>query len=226
MKPWIILDTTQIPGNSGTLRLMQRGAEFSISLDQGVLMSSRARGSEEALARLSLAKIVRGRPRILIGGLGMGFTLRAALDLLGANAEIIVAELVPSVVRWCRGVLAELSGGSVADARVTIREDDVGRVIRSERLRYDAILLDVDNGPDGLTREANDGLYSLDGLRAAWSALRPGGVLAVWSAAPDAVFPQRLRKIGFGVEELAVRAHGNRGARNVIWVAMRPAQRI
>jgi spermidine synthase len=223
MKPWTLLDTTQIPGTAGTLRLLQRGDEFSINLDQGVLMSSRVRGSEEALARLGCARIGgRERPRILIGGLGMGFTLRAALALVGANAEIVVVELVPAVVRWGRGVLAELSGNSLADARVTIREGDVRRVIRAEPSAYDAILLDVDNGPEGLTREANDGLYNLDGLRAGWSALRPGGVLAVWSVAPDDVFSQRLRKIGFAVEEVAVRANGKRGARHLIWVAMRP----
>ena len=151
-----------------------------------------------------------------------GFTLRAALGLLSAKAEVVVAELVPAVVSWGRGPLAELSGNSLTDARVTIREGDVGRLIRSESSPDDAILLDVDNGPQGLTLNANDGLYDLDGLRAAWAALRPGGVLAVWSAAPDAAFVRRLRKIGYCVDEVAVRANGKRGARHVIWVAVRP----
>jgi spermidine synthase len=223
MKQWTLLDTAQIPNDGRELRLLQRGAEFSIKLDNGELMSSRVRGSEEALARLGCAKIeARERPRVLIGGLGMGFTLRATLGLLGAEAEVVVAELVPAVVSWGRGPLAELFGNSLTDARVTIREGDVGRLIRSESSAYDAILLDVDNGPEGLTRNANDVLYDLDGLRAAWTALRPGGVLAVWSAAPDAAFARRLRKIGYCVNEVAVRANGKRGARHVIWVAVRP----
>ena len=132
--------------------MLQRGAEFSIKLDNSELMSSRVRGSEEALARLGCAKIeARERPRVLIGGLGMGFTLRAALGLLGAKAEVVVAELVPAVVSWGRGPLAELFGNSLTDARVTIHEGDVGRLIRSASSAYDAILLDVDNGPEGLT---------------------------------------------------------------------------
>jgi spermidine synthase len=222
MKLWTLVDAAQIPGGGGDLRLLQRGSEFSIKLGQGELMNSRVRGSEEALARLGCAKIeTRERARVLIGGLGMGFTLRAALAQLGAEAEVVVAELVPAVVLWGRGPLAALSGDSLADARVTIHEGDVGRLIRAKPAAYDAILLDVDNGPDGLTRQANDGLYDLGGLRAAWAALRPGGVLAVWSAAPDAAFAQRLRKIGFSVEEVAVRANGKRGARHVIWVAER-----
>jgi spermidine synthase len=223
MKQWTLLDTAQIPNDGRELRLLQRGAEFSIKLDYGVLMSSRVRGSEEALASLGCAKIEsRERPRVLIGGLGMGFTLRAALGLLGAKAEVVVAELVPAVVSWGRGPLAELSGNSLTDPRVTIREGDVGQLIRSESSAYDAILLDVDNGPEGLTCNTNDGLYDLAGLHAAWTALRPGGVLAVWSAAPDAAFVRRLRKTGYCVDEVAVRANGKRGARHVIWVAMRP----
>lgn len=227
MKLWTLVDIAQIPNDGRELRLLRRGAEFSIKLDNGVLMSSRFRGSEEELARLGCAKIeAHERPRVLIGGLGMGFTLRAALGLLGAKAEVVVAELVPAVVSWGRGPLAELSGNSLTDARVTIREGDVGRLIRSESSTYDAILLDVDNGPEGLTHSANDGLYDLAGLRAAWTALRPGGVLAVWSAAPDAAFVRRLRRTGYSVDEVAVRANGKRGARHVIWVAERPDRRL
>jgi spermidine synthase len=222
MKLWTLLDTARIPGSEGEVRLLQRGSEFSIRLDHGMLMSSRKSGSEEALARLGCAKIAaRDRPRILIGGLGMGFTLRAALDLLPPCAEVTVAELMPAVVSWGRGVLAQFSGNALADARVRIHEGDVGRMIRAEPSSYDAILLDVDNGPDGLTHESNDRLYDLDGLRAAWKALRPRGALAVWSASPDAAFVHRLRKVGFGVEEVAVRANGKRGERHLIWVAER-----
>lgn len=220
MIPWSLLDTAQIPGGGGELRLMRRGAEFSIMLGDAELMNSRLSGSEEALVTLSCARIrARERPRILIGGLGMGFTLRAALAVLGAGARIIVAELAPAVLAWARGPMAAVFHNSLTDPRVSIQESDVGRLIRSSRSTYDAILLDVDNGPEGLTRKANDRLYNMEGLRAARAALRPGGVLAVWSSGPDRNFTQRLRKIGFGVDEVRVRANGARGARRVIWIA-------
>ncbi|HEX7789644.1 MAG TPA: hypothetical protein VF523_06530 [Burkholderiales bacterium] len=223
MIPWTLLDTAQIPGG-GELRLMRRGAEFSIKLGQNELMNSRLSGSEQALATLACRRIqTRERPRMLIGGLGMGFTLRAALAVLGPKAEIVVAELVPSVVAWARGAMAEMFAGSLTDPRVTIREEDVSQLIRSAREAYDTILLDVDNGPEGLTRESNDALYDLKGLTAARVALRPGGVLAVWSSGPDPRFTQRLRKAGFDVNEVPVRANGPRGgARHVIWIAVRP----
>jgi spermidine synthase len=221
--PWTLLDTAQIPGGADKLRLMRRGAEFSIMLDDIELMNSRVGGSEEALAKLSCGRIsAHGAPRILIGGLGMGFTLRAALALLGEKAQLVVAELVPQVVAWARGPLAEVFGASLADPRVSIQETDVGRLIRSAHSTYDAILLDVDNGPEGLTRDANDALYDMPGLRAARAALRPGGVLAVWSSSPDRDFSQRLARAGMRVEEFRVRAHGARGARHVIWIATRP----
>jgi spermidine synthase len=162
------------------------------------------------------------RPRILIGGLGMGFTLRAALCAIGAEARIVVAELVPAVVAWNRGWLAGVSDHSVADARVSIREEDVSTLIRSDRSAYDAILLDVDNGPEALTRKANDRLYDLAGLDAAYAALRPRGLLAAWSAGPDSNFARRLRKTGFEVNEVRVRARVTRGgARQIIWIAAR-----
>jgi spermidine synthase len=221
--PWTLLDTAQIP-DGGELRLMRRGTEFSIKLGQNELMNSRLSGSEEALATLACRRIqARDKPRMLIGGLGMGFTLRAALAVLGSKAEVVVAELVPSVVAWARGEMAEMFGESLTDPRVTIREEDVSRIIRSARAAYDTILLDVDNGPEGLTRESNDALYDLKGLTAARVALRPGGVLAVWSSGPDPRFTQRLRKAGFDVNEVPVRANGPRGgARHVIWIAVRP----
>lgn len=223
MIPWTLLDTAQIPGG-GELRLMRRGTEFSIKLGQNELMNSRLSGSEQALATLACRRIqTRERPRMLIGGLGMGFTLRAALAVLGPKAEIVVAELVPSVVAWARGEMAEMFGDSLTDSRVTIREEDVSQIIQSARAAYDTILLDVDNGPEGLTRESNDALYDLKGLTAARVALRPGGVLAVWSSGPDPRFTQRLRKAGFDVNEVPVRANGPRGgARHVIWTAVRP----
>jgi spermidine synthase len=165
----------------------------------------------------------RPAPRFLIGGLGMGFTLRAALDRLGSDAAVTVAELVPAVVAWARGPMAAVFAGSLEDPRVDIVEDDVAVLIWAGRSNWDAILLDVDNGPDGLTRKGNDRLYSPNGLAAAKAALRPGGVLAIWSAAPDRAFTRRLEDAGFEVEEVAVRARGNqRGARHIIWFATRP----
>ena len=223
MIPWSLIDTAQIPGGAETLRLKRRGAEFSIMLGDNELMNSRLSGSEQALATLSCERI-RGRsdPRILIGGLGMGFTLRAALAVLDPKAAVVVAELVPAVVAWARGPMADVHGASLVDPRVKIQVEDVGRLIRDARASYDAILLDVDNGPDGLTRQANDGLYNKAGLSAAREALRPGGVLAVWSSGPDQGFTENLRKAGFGVEEIKARANGKRGgARHVIWIATR-----
>jgi spermidine synthase len=222
MIPWSHLDTAQVPGG-GKLRLMRRGAEFSIKLGSNELMNSRLSATEQALATIACEKIrTRARPKILIGGLGMGFTLRAALVVLGKQAQIIVAELVPAVVAWARGPIAKLFGDSLTDPRVRIRETDVGDLIRAARSEYDAILLDVDNGPEGMTREANDGLYDLDGLAAAYMALHPGGVLAVWSSAPDAKFTARLRKTGFDVVGNPVRAKGPQGgAQHFIWTATR-----
>jgi spermidine synthase len=222
MIPWSVVDSAQVPGG-GELRLKRRGDEFSIMLGQNELMNSRLSGSEEALATIACGRVGnRKGPRILIGGLGMGFTLRAALAALGPAARIIVAELVPAVVAWARGPMAEVFGQSLSDPRVSIREADVGQLIRSEVSAYDAILLDVDNGPEGLTRKANDALYDLKGLSAARAALRPGGILAVCSSGPNPKFSWRLGKAGFGIEEVRARANGSRGgARHVIWIATR-----
>lgn len=220
MIPWIVLDTAKIPGG-GELRLKQRGSEFSIMLGTNELMNSRLSGSEEALAKLSCERIAgRGKPKILIGGLGMGFTLRAALALLGKDARIVVAELVPEVIAWARGPMAELFAGCLDDRRVEVVESDVGRLIRDGKGTYDAILLDVDNGPEGLSRDANDSLYNYPGLHAAKTALKPGGVLTVWSQGPDRAFTRRLHESGFVVDEVKVRASTRGGgARHVIWVA-------
>lgn len=224
MIPWQRLDSAHIPGG-GELRLMRRGPEFAIKLGSNELMNSRLTATEQALATLACDRIkTRTAPNILIGGLGMGFTLRAALIVLGAQAKIEVAELVPKVVAWARGPMAELFGDSLVDPRVTIRETDVVDLIRAARADYDAILLDVDNGPNGIVRKANDRLYDVNGLAAAHTALKPGGVLAVWSSADDAKFTARLRKSGFGVSENAVRAKGPQGrAQHFIWVAVRGA---
>ena len=221
MIPWSLLDTAAIPGGETELRLMRRGSEFSIRLGHNELMNSRLGGSEEALATIAWERIrSHAAPRILIGGLGMGFTLRATLASFGPDASITVAELVPAVVKWAQGLMADVFGKSLADPRVRVCEADIGQLIRSGPSAYDAILLDVDNGPDGLTRSANDALYDLDGLSAARAALRDGGVLAVWSAKPDAHFVQRLRKTGFDVDEVKARANGSRGgSKHIIWIA-------
>jgi spermidine synthase len=221
--PWSLLDKAQIPGGGGELRLMRRGTEFSIMLGQNELMNSRRSGSEEALATIACERIQgRNRPQILIGGLGMGFTLRAALAVLGTEARIIVAELVPAVLAWSRSLMVEVFGKSLIDPRVSVRISDVGDLIRPGRSKFDAILLDVDNGPEGLTRKGNDTLYDLEGLSAARATLCPGGILAVWSSGPDLNFTRRLRKAGFNVDEVRVRANGSRGGpRHIIWIATR-----
>jgi len=221
---WSLLDTAEMPDGGGELRLMRRGAELSIMAGATELMNSRLSGSEEALATLGCARI-RDRPgaRVLIGGLGMGFTLRAALAALGRDAEVVVAELVPTVAAWARGPMAELFGDSLDDPRAEVQVSDVGALIGAARAAYDAILLDVDNGPQGLTRMANDRLYHLNGLGAARLALRPGGVLCVWSSARDDGFTRRLGRAGFAVEEIPVRARGARGARHLIWIATAPS---
>jgi spermidine synthase len=220
MIPWKHLDTARIP-DGGELRLMQRGAELSIMSGAIELMNSRLSGSEKALADLACARVAaRPMAQVLVGGLGMGFTLRAALAGLAADATVTVAELVPAVVAWARGPMAELFAGCLDDPRVLVREADVAEVIGEARSAFDAILLDVDNGPGGLNRDANDRLYSAAGLTAARRALRKGGVLAVWSAGRDRGFTRRLHSAGYAAEEVEVRATGGRrGARHVIWLA-------
>lgn len=221
MLPWIELGRAKVPGGD-EFRLMQRGQEFTIFAGTIGLMSSRLSGSEEVMATIA-AERIGGRPkaRVLIGGLGMGFTLRAALQAFRSDVELVVAELVPEIVTWARGPLATIHGDSLDDPRVTLRQGDVGGVMAGDAQKFDAILLDVDNGPEGLSRPGNDRLYSHGGIAAAKAALRPGGMLAVWSVAPDAHFTKRLQQSGMKVEELKARAHGGKGARHVIWVATR-----
>jgi len=222
MIPWVRLDAVQLD-DGPELRLMQRGQEFSIMLGSNELMNSRLSGSEEALANLATEKLEgRGQARMLIGGLGMGFTLRAALNGLGADARITVAELVPSVIDWAKGPMASVFDGCLEDPRVSLHQGDVGELIRGGTGDWDAILLDVDNGPDGLTRQGNDALYSAQGLASAYRALSPGGVFSVWSSAPDPAFTRRLKKAGFAVAEVPTRASTKkRGAWHMIWMATR-----
>lgn len=206
------------------MRLMRRGDEFTILLARTELMSTRASASEEALATMTFARL-GGRPaqQWLIGGYGMGFTLRAALEVLPEDASVTVAEIVPEIIDWARGPMEALTAGCLDDARVVLVKDDVAILIDAARDGYDAILLDVDNGPDGLTRRVNDELYECDGLHSAMSALRPGGILAVWSAEPDQAFADRLRDVGFDIAEVIVGDGANDvGDHHVIWFARKP----
>lgn len=226
MIPRELLATAAVPGGGGELRLFRRGDEFTIMLGSDELMNSRRTGSEEALAAYA-AEALGGRPkpRILIGGLGLGFTLRTALVAFGKDAAIDVAELVPEVVEWARGPLAGVFGDSLADPRTTIIVDDVAAVMAAASGRYDAILLDVDNGPAGLTRPQNDRLYGSLGLAAARRALRPRGVLVVWSAQADDRFTGMLRRAGYSAMMSSARNHNGRGAKHTIWIAKREEAR-
>jgi spermidine synthase len=220
MTPRELIGTARIPGGE-ELRLFRRGGDFMIVLDRNELMSSRMSGSEEALATMTCERLHdRKASHILIGGYGMGFTLRAALSRLDTEARVTVAELVPAIIEWARGPMAALAAGCLDDPRVALCERDVALVIAEGTAIYDAILLDVDNGPDGLVRLANDRLYTLSGLASAKAALKQGGVLAIWSAAPDKAFARRLAEAGFSVEEVTVKARSNgKGPRHVLWFA-------
>jgi spermidine synthase len=225
MIPWQLLDSTPVPGEVEALRLYRRGGEFSIRVGGSELMNSRVHGSEDAMAKLACARIESlPCPEVLIGGLGMGFTLAAALNRLGAGSRVVVAELVPAVVAWNRGPLGALAGHPLDDPRVAVREIDVAQILRAARQAFDAVLLDVDNGPRGLTREGNNWLYSPEGLDAAFAALRPAGIFTLWSASPDRAFSRLLRRAGFDVDEEPVRARGPRsGSYHTIWIARRAA---
>ena len=224
MIPWVEIDRAMIPEHEGEVTLLRRGAEFSIRTANAELMNSRVHGSEDALAELTCRRLKRSSgQRILIGGLGMGFTLAAALGQSGPDTRITVSELIPAVVRWNRKHLGHLAGMPLDDLRVSIAEEDVGETISKMKSAWDAILLDVDNGPAGLTRKANDRLYGRSGLKAALVALRPGGVLAVWSSGADEAFTRRLKQCGFQTETITVRARKpGKGARHTIWLAGKP----
>jgi spermidine synthase len=220
MIPWELVDCAKAPEGGSELHLYRRGAEYSIRADGLELMNSRVSFSEEELARLVCGRInAAGSPSVLVGGLGMGFTLAAALACLSASAEVVVSERISEVVKWNRDLLGEFAKHPLRDSRVLVREVDVGQLIASEPNRYDAILLDVDNGPTSMPRAGNEGLYNRAGLERASRALRAGGVLGVWSANPDLQFPKRLRDAGFAVEEISPRARGYRkGMRHTIWI--------
>ncbi len=226
MNPWQLIGRAQTPGGGAELILYQRGSEFSIKADNWELMNSRTYGSEEAMAKLGCQSLAsHPGPRVLIGGLGMGYSVRTALDILAKDAQVVVAELVPAVVEWNRGILAELAGRPLDDGRVELHEADVVQLIKGAGGSYDAIMLDVDNGPEAIVRKGNDWLYSMPGLAATYAALRRGGTLAIWSACPQPAFVRRLRRTGFQVDEVKVRASGGsnrkKGAHHVVWMAKR-----
>ena len=225
MLPRETIATAAIPGGE-TLTLISHGSDFVVMLGRDELMGTRMQFSEEQLAVLTLERLTLPRPRLLVGGYGMGFTFRAALAGLPEGGQVTVAELVPGVIEWAQGPLAHLTGDTLADPRGEVVIADVAALIDDAidgtTGRYDAILLDVDNGPDGIVRDSNSRLYTRTGLARARDALNPGGVLAVWSAAPDPAFARRLRDANFEVEELIVRARpNNKGPRHVIWFAVR-----
>jgi spermidine synthase len=222
MKNWELLGEASIPGNNDKLRLYQGKDDFFIRITSvsGELMSTRKYGSEEALGILPCRELNSPQnARVLIGGLGMGFTLGAILRELGPQAEVTVAELIPEVVEWNRGPLGERSGYPLNDPRTRVHIGDVKQLLQKSRACFDVIALDIDNGPEGLTTTGNDNLYTTRGILAAQSALTPGGILAYWSAGPDQAFHDRLRRCGFLVEEVSVFAHGKKGTRHTIWLA-------
>jgi len=221
MRHWTQLGEAPIPGSDKNLILYRGKDDFSIKISNGFeLMNTRKHGSEDALGNLPCKRLKNPETaRVLIGGLGMGFTLAAVLQAVGSKAEVTVAELIPEVVEWNRGPLGEFSGKPLEDPRTRIHIGDVAKLIRRSSGCFDVIALDVDNGPEGLTKSANDWLYSMSGIAAAQNALSPTGVLAYWSADPDQGFHDRLRRCGFMVEELTVFAHGKKGTRHTIWLA-------
>lgn len=219
---WELVDRVTVPDTNSAMSLLRRGHELAILVDNRQLMSSLVHGSEDALAELACARVGRADARVLVGGLGMGFTLAAALRCVGPDGRVVVAELVPGVVTWNRGPIGPVAGHPLDDPRASVFDGDVADAIRAGPASWDAILLDVDNGPTGLTRATNSWLYGWHGLEACHAALRPGGALAVWSAAPDRAFTRRLERAGFDVEPVEVRSRGAKGGhKHVVWIAAR-----
>ncbi len=222
MKPHELVGSARVPGHSAELHCYHHDGDFTIWLDRVELMSSRVTGSEEMLAELALERLgTRPAPRVLVGGLGMGFTLARVLALVDAAATVEVVELVPEIVTWNRDVFGQCAGHPLRDGRTRLLVEDVGSVIGGVTDGFDAILLDVDNGPEGLSRPRNERLYGDRGLELIHRALRPGGVLAVWSSADNRAFDKRVRRSGFHVTEHHVRARRTKGPRRTIWVARR-----
>ena len=222
MIPWTHLDTAQIPNDGGELKFSQRGDEFSIKLSgkRGELMNSRVYNSEKALSQLGCAHIKPHHDaHILVGGLGMGYTLAAALKAVNADSQVSVAELIPEVVEWNKGPLGNCAGNPLQDPRTKVYIGDVKELLTTRQPTFDAILLDVDNGPKGLTHKDNNWIYSEDGLKDIYDTLSPNGMLAIWSAGPDYLFSVRLKKIGFRVDTRDVQARPGKGSKHTIFLA-------
>jgi spermidine synthase len=225
MIPWTELDTAQIPNNGGILKFSKRGDEFSIRLSgiRGELMNSRLYNSEKVLAQLGCAYLnSTDNAQVLVGGLGMGYTLAAALKAVTANSHVTVAELIPEVVKWNQGPLGNCAKNPLQDPRTKVHIGDVRKLLRIKKPTYDAILLDVDNGPEGLTQKGNNSIYSAQGLDDIYKTLRPKGMLAIWSAGPDHLFTIRLKKAGFKADSRIVRARPGKGSRHTIFLARKP----
>jgi spermidine synthase len=225
MTPWTLVDRAEAE-DGARLELFRRGSHYSIRVNGSLLMNSRVHDSERALAQLALEALApepRAAARVLVGGLGFGYTLAAALGVLGPGAAVSVVEIAGAVIRWNRDLLGELNGQAVADPRVTLIEADLCAFLRAPPQPFDVLLLDVDNGPRAVGRPANSWLYSPEGLAALRAALHPGGVLAVWSAGPEVGFSDRLRSAGFDVVLHRVQSHAVRTReRHFIWLATRP----
>ena len=223
MRKWILLGEAPIPGSDKSLRLIEGKDDFFIKISGGgELMSTRTHGSEDALGTLPCKRLRdSGQAHVLIGGLGMGFTLAAVLSCVGDKAQVTVAELIPEVVEWNRGPLGIRSGRPLDDPRTHVYVGDVTKLLRAEDPCFDVIALDVDNGPEGMTKSSNSWLYTTAGILAAQNSLKPNGILAYWSAGPDPDFHDRLKRCGFLVDEVMVRGHGNKGPRHIIWLASR-----
>ena len=224
MDPWKTIDSATVPGSDTELTLLQRNDDFAIRVSgvRGDLMNSRMHHSEEALAELACSRLgTIENARILVGGLGMGFTLAAVLKTVPGSAEVIVAELVPAVVEWNRGLLGHCAGRPLEDGRTRVHLGDVTDLLKHQAEKF-AILLDVDNGPEAMTSADNEWLYSTAGLKKIYQKLRPEGIVAIWSARADQLFTIRLKKTGFNVQLRTVRARPGKGSRHTIFVAQKP----
>lgn len=224
MIPWTHLGLAKIPNNGGELELTQRDKEFSIHLKgvRGELMNSRMHSSEDALAELGCAHVKHTpNAKVLVGGMGMGFTLTAALKATTASSTVVVAELVPDVIEWNKGPLGECAGRPLDNDRVVVKLGDVAELFKAQQPEYDAILLDVDNGPEGFTHGDNNNIYSLSSLAAIRQTLKPKGMLAVWSAYHDPKFTTQLKKAKYKVETKTVRAHNGKGSKHTIYLAQK-----
>jgi spermidine synthase len=225
MIPWTQLGSAQIPNNGGELKFSQRGDEFSIRLSgiRGELMNSRLYNSEKVLAELGCAYLnSTDNAQVLVGGLGMGYTLAAALKAVTSNSQVTVAELIPEVVVWNQGPLGNCANNPLQDSRTKVHIGDVRVLLNIKQPTFDAILLDVDNGPEGLTQKGNNSIYSLQGLDNIYKTLRPKGMLAIWSAGPDEQFTVRLKKAGFKADSRVVRARPGKGSRHTIFLVRKP----